>query len=134
MGNSPSGTRSVHESLWGKWKEEKSTDLFQDEWRQPVSASNVADLTKELIQKETISGLFHWAGADKLNRWEIGVLIAEKLGVSGHMLQKSLARNFSQFKDRPLDLSLDCSKLKAQVQTEPAPFKDQLAEIVIPGP
>jgi dTDP-4-dehydrorhamnose reductase len=133
MGNSPSGTRSVHESLWRKWKESISTALFQDEWRQPVSASNVADLTAELLQKESISGLFHWAGADKVNRWEMGLLIAEKLGVPEHLLQKTVARNFSQFRNRPLDLSMDSSKLKAQVQTEPAPFKIQLAEIVIPG-
>ena len=85
------------------------------------------------FQKESINGLFHWAGADKINRWEMGLLIAEKLGVPEPLLQKTLARNFSQFRNRPLDLSMDSSKLKAQVQTEPAPFKNQLAEIVIPG-
>ncbi|MCZ6675223.1 MAG: SDR family oxidoreductase [Verrucomicrobia bacterium] len=133
-GNSLSGKRSMHEALWLSWKIGESTKHFEDEWRQPVSVSNVADLTVELIQNPDIHGLFHWAGADQLNRWELGQHIARKLGVPDDLLQKTLSADFPEFKDRPKNLTLDCSKLKARVQTEPAPFKDQLVEMVVPNP
>ena len=90
MGNSPYGMRFVHEALWQEWKEDRLTPLFEDECRQPASAGNVAELTVELIIKESINGFFYWAGAEKLNRWEMGRQIAEKFGVSEHLLQKSL--------------------------------------------
>ena len=132
-GNSPAGTRSVHEVHWKVWKTQSITPLFEDEWRQPTSVSNVAALTMELLEKPEIQGLFHWAGATRLNRWEIGRLIAKQLNVPENLLQRSRARNHPEFKDRPLDLTMDCSKLKGQVQTEPALFDEQLNEINIPG-
>ena len=49
MGNSPAGTRSVHEALWSQWSQGATTPLFEDEWRTPVSVCNVASLTKELF-------------------------------------------------------------------------------------
>ena len=132
MGNSPSGIRSVHEALWSMWQQNKVTPLFEDEWRMPVSVSNVAALSKELLSKPKVAGLFHWAGNTRINRWEMGTLIAEKLGVPISLLQKTRASAFPQFKDRPLNLTMDSSKLKALVQTEPVPFENQLEEIEIP--
>ncbi len=132
MGNSPAGTRSVHEALWKAWSHREPTPLFEDEWRTPVSASNVASLTKELLSKPHIQGLYHWAGATYINRWKMGNLIAEKLHVPKNLLRRTLARDFPQFKDRPLNLTMDCSKLKALVQTVPAPFAMQLAELRAP--
>jgi dTDP-4-dehydrorhamnose reductase len=132
MGNSPSRNRSVHESHWASWKQGRVTPLFEDEWRVPVSVSNVAELTIELIRRPDIQGLYHWAGATRLNRWEMGRLIAARLGVSENLLQKTLARSFAKFKNRPLDLTMDYSKLKALVQTEPAPFEKQLEELIVP--
>jgi len=131
-GNSPSGARSVHEALWQEWKQSKVTPLFEDEWRSPISVSNVAQLTVELIGQPEIHGLFHWAGENRINRWVMGNLIAEQLDVPKYLLQKTLAANFEQFKDRPLNLTMDSSKLKALVQTKPAPFKNQLAEMTRP--
>ncbi|MDA9764392.1 MAG: sugar nucleotide-binding protein [Opitutales bacterium] len=129
MGNSPAGTRSVHEALWSQWSQGATTPLFEDEWRTPVSVCNVASLTKELFATPTIQGLFHWAGPTHLNRWEMGNLIADKLGVPKNLLQRTLARDFPQFKDRPLNLTMDSSKLKVLVQTEPAPFENQLEDL-----
>jgi dTDP-4-dehydrorhamnose reductase len=132
MGNSPSGLRSVHETHWAAWQKNEVTPLFEDEWRTPVSVSNVAELSGELVRKPSIQGLLHWAGATRLNRWDIGRQIAGKFGVSESLLQKSRACEDSRFKDRPLDLTLNISKLKSQVETEPAPFESQLAEIDLP--
>ena len=127
MGNSPSGLRSVHETHWVAWKNQQITPLFEDEWRTPASVTNVANLSSELIRKPSIQGLFHWAGATRLNRWGMGQKIARKLDVSESLLQKTRAGDNPRFKDRPLDLTLDISKLKAQVETEPSPFESQLA-------
>ena len=91
-------------------------------------------MTKELLSTSTIQGLFHWAGSTHLNRWEMGNRIADKLEVPKQLLQRTLASDFPQFKDRPLNLTMDSSKLKVLVQTEPAPFENQLEDLRTPSP
>lgn len=128
MGNSISGTRSVHEAHWQRWKNGQQTPLFEDEFRTPVSVSNVA----ELLAKKDVQGLFHWAGTTVVNRWEMGKQIAAKLGVPNDLLLKTQAKYDPRFQDRPLDLTLNISRLKALVTTEPNAFQNQLEEIEIP--
>lgn len=132
MGNSPSGTRSVHEAHWQQWKAQRQTPLFEDEWRTPVSVSNVAKLTTELLEKKNTQGLFHWAGATALSRWDMGQLIANKLGIPENLLTKTQAKNDPRFKHRPLDLTLDVSRLSNLVTTLPPSFEDQLKQIETP--
>ena len=129
MGNSISGTRSVHEAHWQRWKVGQITPLFEDEFRTPVSVSSIAELTAELLTKKDIQGLFHWAGTTVVNRWEMGKQIAAKLGVPKDLLLKTQARSDPRFQNRPLDLTLNISRLKALVATEPPTFEDQLDEI-----
>lgn len=131
-GNSPSGTRSVHEALYQAWNQSNTTPLFEDEWRNPVSVTNVASLTAEILKRTNIAGLYHWGGATRLNRWVMGNQIADRLGVPKELLQRTQASSFPEFKNRPLNLTINSSKLKALVQTEPAPFQDQLDEMSSP--
>jgi dTDP-4-dehydrorhamnose reductase len=95
--------------------------------------ANVATLVKEALEIGGIKGLFHWAGADSLNRWEMGHRIANSFNVPEDLLQRTIARNYPQFKDRPLKLTMDSYKLKALVETEPEPFENQLKGLLIPN-
>lgn len=132
MGNSPSRTRSVHEAHWQHWKVQRVTPLIEDELRTPVSVSNVAALAAKLLKKKHIQGLFHWGGATALSRWDMGQLIARKLGIPLNLLIKTQAKNDPRFKDRPLNLTLNVSLLSKLVTTRPPSFEEQLKGIETP--
>ncbi len=72
MGNSPGGRRSLHERLLADWAAGKTPRLFTDEFRQPCTAENLAEVLVELCERPDLRGVHHWAGADLLSRFELG--------------------------------------------------------------
>ena len=54
-------------------------NLFDDEFRQPCSADNVASVVVELLERPNLNGLFHWAGSEVITRYELGLRILEKV-------------------------------------------------------
>ena len=81
-GNSPGGNRSPHERILHGLAEGNPPTLFEDEFRQPCSSDNVADAILELIERPNLNGLFHWAGADEISRYELGLRILSALALS----------------------------------------------------
>lgn len=133
-GNSEDGTRSLHERLLARWAAGEKTPLFADEIRQPISASNLADAAVELCERDNLSGVYHWAGADALSRLEIGRRIAEKFGLSAaaYIVETTLAETGGASL-RPRDLSLDLHPLRGKLRTPVQTFDTILDEMQIPA-
>ena len=83
--------------------------MFTDEIRTPAS---VTDVVKglHLVLDQSVSGIWHLGGPKRLNRYEIGVLIAESFGVSMAALQSDLQVSVQLPTPRPKDVSLDSQK------------------------
>ena len=77
MGNSIAGRRSVHERLFLDWSAGRVPRLYTDEFRQVCTSENLAEAMVELCERDDFRGVFHWAGADLLSRYEIGRRIRE---------------------------------------------------------
>jgi dTDP-4-dehydrorhamnose reductase len=114
-GNSPTGQRSQHEKLLRAMVAGQTPTLFEDEFRQPSSASNVADVLVELCERPQLNGLFHWAGSERLSRYELGLRIFDRFGLSPNFLAKG----------KRVDL---VGKLK----TQPSDVSSQLEELCVP--
>lgn len=133
MGNSPTGQRSLHEALFRRWSRNKSTPLFEDEVRQPVSVSNVSLLVQNILKDHPdLCGRFHWAGAERLNRLEMGQRIAAHFGIHENLLEATRAQDIPNFKDRPLNLTMNCTKLSCSVDVLQPSFDEQLATLKKP--
>lgn len=133
IGNSPGGDRSLHERLFASWKDGKPTALFTDEIRQPVEASNLADVTIELCERANLSGLYHWAGNESMSRHEIGVRIARHFGLDADALVRPIGRaEVPAAASRPRDLSLRLHPLAGKLRTAAQSFDDQLATLRVP--
>jgi len=133
MGNSPTGQRSIHEALFRRWSRDKSTPLFEDEIRQPVSVSNVSLLVENILRyHDDLAGRFHWAGAESLNRLEMGKRIAAHFGIDESLLEATRAQDLPNFKDRPLKLTMNCTKLAVSVDVPQPSFDEQLATLKQP--
>jgi len=132
-GNSPSGTRGVHEKLFHTWAAGKVATLFTDEIRQPVSVINVADVLTELAERPNLHGLFHWAGPDVLSRFDMGELILKHFGLPENLIAPGLAASMPDADKRPRRLEMILPPLLGKLKATPTPFEQQLEELSVPA-
>lgn len=156
MGNSPAGERSVHERLFAAWSAGQTVTLHNDEIRQPTSADNVAEVIVELAERSSLSGIFHWAGAEPLSRHELAKRIRDHFNLPEELLaadslrekQAAALKAFNEatgpernaamdalnaVAQRPENLALDVTPLDGKLKTKPEPLDDQLERLVIPS-
>ncbi len=135
-GNSPRGNKSLHERLFADWAAGKKTPLFAEEIRQPVSVSNLADALVELCERPNLSGVYHWAGGEKLSRFEIGERIARHFGLPAEELieKTSYEKIGGAANSRPRDLSLILHPLAGKLKTRVQAFDEILSEMSVPAP
>lgn len=133
-GNSPSGRRSLHESLFEAWARGEAPALFDDEIRQPCLADNAADAMVELCERSDLKGLFHWAGADVLSRWEMGEAIVARFGLPETLIRRARRGDDPRFAGRQARLAFDLSPLAGKLKTRSQAFVDQLDSLVAPKP
>lgn len=136
-GNSLSGQRSLHERLFADWSAGKTPRVFSDEIRQPCTASNLADLMLELLERNDSRGVYHWAGADALSRLELARRIRAhfKLSETAAPLE-AVTRDADPraASKRQATLALDLKPLAGKVKTPIETFEAQLDQLVIPVP
>lgn len=134
-GNTPAGTKSLHERLFSAWARGEKTPLFEEEIRQPVSASNLADVLVELCERPNLSGVYHWAGGEKLSRWEIGTRIARRFGLPAEkFIEKANYGNVpGAAESRPRDLSFILHPLAGKLKTRVQTFDEILEEMSVPA-
>ncbi len=133
-GNSPGGKRSVHEKLFALWSSGEKARLFEDEIRQPCLAENLAEVVAELTERSDLFGVFHWAGAEELSRYEIGRRIAEYFKLPANLIEKTRIADDPKFAGRPANLTLDIGALTGKLKTCPLSFDEQLERLRVPKP
>lgn len=89
--------------------------LFTDEVRCPVRLDDLAAQVWEVVGLEDRGGPWHLAGSEALSRHELGVLIAEHLGLDPAGI--TAARSHDQAVPRPRDLRLTTGRADAALRT-----------------
>lgn len=135
-GNSLTGRRSLHERLLADWAAGRTPRLFADEIRQVAHADNLAAVLLELCGRHDLTGVFHWAGLEPLSRWELGVRIRDRFGLTQR--QAPLARttrseNPEVIAIRAADLRLELSPLTSELITQPQTLAQQLDHLKVPA-
>lgn len=124
-GPSPGGDRGFDEQLRLAWNKQQKTRLFTDEFRCPIAAAVTARAVWEAVRLD-LRGLFHVAGAERLSRWEIGVLLAGRSTEFASCLVPSSLRDYSGPPRAP-DTSLNCEKIQERLSFKLPKFSDWLA-------
>lgn len=109
-GISPMGNRSFTEDMHRAWQRGQTLSLFMDEFRNPIHVSITARAIWALALMSR-PGVYHLAGAERLSRWEIGQLLAERWTHLETRMGPASLGNYQGTK-RPPDTSLDCAKLQ----------------------
>lgn len=133
-GNSPSGSRSIHERLFSTWAKGETAKLFTDEIRQPCLVDNAADAMVELCERSDLKGILHWAGADPLSRFEMGKLLLSHFGLPENLIEATERGDDPRFVHRQANLSLALQPLSAKLKTQPQAFVTQLDALQVPKP
>ena len=129
MGNSPSGKRSVHEKLFAALEDGSKPQFFSDEIRQPCSASNVAEVLLELSERRDLSGIFHWAGAETISRFEMATRILEHFGKPTDRIQAIQAGTDAMPQNHAGTLTFNLHPIVHKLKTKPITFQEQLEEL-----
>lgn len=134
MGNSPSGQRSVHEKLLAAIARGEKPKLFCDEIRQPCSTSNVAEVLLELTERRDLHGIFHWAGAETMSRFEMGQRILKHFGLPLDAIKSACLSDDPSLAARPANLTFNLHPIVSKLKTKPATFQEQLEELTYVEP
>ena len=137
MGNSAGGQRSNHERLLADWAAGRTPKLFTDEFRQPCTAENLAEVLVELCERPDVTGIFHWAGTELISRHALGVRIREHFKLTEKQAPiVSVARtdNPEVARKRQPCLALDIAPLARKLKTRPQSIAEQLDELIVPAP
>lgn len=129
MGNSPGGQRSVHEKLLAAIQRGERPKLFCDEIRQPCSASNVAEVLLELTERRDLHGIFHWAGAETVSRYEMAQRILQHFDLPLDSVQSVRQADEAAAANRPSQLTFNLHPIVNKLKTRPASFQEQLNEL-----
>lgn len=129
MGRSPRGNRSVHEKLLAQIRNGDRPKLFCDEIRQPTSAENVAEVILELTERRDLHGIFHWAGAEQLSRFEMGQRLLKHFDLPLESVESVCASDSPDFANRPRNLTFNLHPIASKLKTQPISFEQQLEEL-----
>jgi dTDP-4-dehydrorhamnose reductase len=101
--------------------------LYRDEWRTPIDCESLAKGIGALIDRPDLSGVFHFGGAERLSRLELGRRAAVTLGLDSSLLD-SAERAAHKGAPRAEDVSLDITRAERELEWTPLPLDQALGE------
>lgn len=125
-GNSPTGDRGFDEQLRRAWERGQTLRLFTDEFRSPIHASVTARAVWELLAADE-PGLYHVCGSERLSRWEIGRLIADRHPELRPRLHPGSLKEYRGAPRSP-DTTLNCQKAQSILSFQLPAFTSWLKE------
>ena len=112
---------SFSEALYRNLRGGIPTPVFKDQYRSPIEAGALARAILELAD-ERLSGIWHVAGPERVNRAQFAHLLAEVAGLDPAPLRETSMDDVVLPAARPRDASLNISKARQRLKTPlPAP-------------
>jgi dTDP-4-dehydrorhamnose reductase len=137
LGNSVTGQRSNHERLFAEWAAGRTPRLFTDEFRQPCTADNLAEVMVELCERDDLRGVFHWAGAEVISRHALAVRMREHFKLTAQQAPiAAIARTDvpDVARKRQAHLALNLAPLAGKLKTRPQTVAEQFEQLMVPAP
>ncbi len=98
--------------------------LFTDEFRTPIGVESAAQYILRAAQ--TVSGLIHLGGPDRVSRFDFGCRIAQALKRPSTHFIPCKRESVPMAAPRPRDVSLDSSLARERINFDPPPLDDAL--------
>jgi len=128
-GASPAAEK-VNFALWlmERLKRKERTNAVIDQWNSPTLNTNLAKMTLEIIEK-SLTGIFHLAGATRLNRYDFAQNLAEIFNLETDLITPVESTKIPWIAKRPRDSSLNVDKALETLENKPLQITSALNEL-----
>lgn len=110
-------SQTFSEIMLERTKKDESVQLFTDQFRTPILVNNLAQALLELADSD-YCGFMHLGGADRLSRYDFGILFAKYFSISSNLLIPTQMKNFQFKAARPKDTSFKIDLAQKKLKTE----------------
>lgn len=126
-----SGTNAMLNKFAAKLRAGEKVSLPDFEYRNPIDAGTLSDFILELLGPDGASGIFHLGAKESISRFELGVKLAERLGLPTSLVQPQ-TQPLPGRAPRGPDHFLLTDKIRAACRI-PVPSCDEVIERAIYG-
>ncbi len=124
-GRSLNGHPNFTEFMYKSLKNGKPVFLFTDQYRTPILVDALVKILWQLAFSE-VKGVFHVGGADRLSRYEMGQIMCHLFNLPMELIRGIPSSAGKQIAPRPLDTSLNSTRIKEALHVELPTFKEGL--------
>lgn len=82
--DSKSKQKSFNQKIIQSAQSKQVIELTNTKQFQPTSSTNIADVILELCERNDLHGIFHWAGSETINEYELAKLILKRANVENY--------------------------------------------------
>lgn len=105
----------------------KQITVVNDHFNSPTLADNLAEVLLEMVKRD-LSGIYHAAGSERINRYEFAVKIAEAFDLDASLIRPIKMSELRVWvAKRPRDSSLCINKVQKQLKTKFLNVQESLA-------
>lgn len=105
------------------------TGAFEDEWRSPTTADRLHEVILKVLAEPDLEGVYHWAGPDRVTRFEMAVALCRAFGWDEGLLRRTRAADQKRPAPRPRDTTLDSSRLAGILGLAPVSMAEGFAAL-----
>ena len=103
----------------------KETHAITDQYTSPTYVPNLSKMLIEISSRK-LQGILHLAGATRISRYDMAIMVAEKLGLDKGLIKPSKMAEMNWKAKRPRDSSLDVSKAASLLKEKPMEIQQGL--------
>jgi dTDP-4-dehydrorhamnose reductase len=109
-------------------KKGKTIPVVDDQWNNPTWTRALAVTVQSLLAND-VEGLYHYGGADLLNRFQFAHHIATVFQLDSQLIRPVKTKTLNQPAPRPLHSGLKTEKIEVEWHQSPLPVEDGLHQI-----
>lgn len=118
------GRPSFVDGLRAKLAAGEAVTGFTDQWRCSTAADQLPEVVAGVLADPDLTGVFHWAGADRATRFDSAVTFARVMGFDETLIHPGRAVDVKFPSPRPRDSSLNSARLSAALGLAPLSYED----------
>lgn len=127
-GMSLNNSKCFTEIFLRKLIKNKEVQLFVDEFRTPIYVKDLCKYIFEFTENDTLQGIFHLAGNERVSRYEFGLLAAKIFQLNKNLINPIKSKNIKTIARRAKDVSLINKKAKKELHKNFRDIKDCLKD------
>ena len=106
----------------------KSINVVNDQWNNPTWTVSLAKILHQALNKN-MTGLFHFGGADQVNRYQFAGMIAEVFNLDNSLINPISTSELKQIAPRPLNCGLKTQLIESKLGVKPISLLECLTKI-----